>query len=246
LSHGTQFQSVSALHSALQRRYRARFTTVIEEKSMLCALSRHPALLAAAAIALLAGCAAGQRGAGMEATMAKPAAAAGGAAATAGAAAAGGAAATGGAAAARAAAMLAPTQGNGTRGTVTFEAMGDHVMVQARVSGLKPNSEHGFHVHEKGDCSAPDAMSAGGHFNPGGKAHGPQDSDRHAGDMPNLKADANGNAEQKFMLMGVTIGSGTADIIGRSVIVHIQPDDYKTQPTGNSGARIACGVISRL
>lgn len=140
---------------------------------------------------------------------------------------------------------LKPTAGNTASGTVHFHQHGDHVMVHARVSGLKPNQEHGFHIHEKGDCSAPDATSAGGHFNPGGKPHGPQDSERHAGDMPSLKADASGSAEARFRLAGVTIGSGAADIVGKGLIVHAQPDDYKTQPTGNAGARIACAVIAK-
>jgi superoxide dismutase, Cu-Zn family len=138
---------------------------------------------------------------------------------------------------------LAPTQGNTAAGTMTFESRGDELRVQVRVTGLKPNVEHGFHIHEKGDCSAPDATSAGGHFNPHGHPHGPQDAAHHAGDMPALKADANGVAEAKFTMKGVTIGSGAGDIVGKGVVVHAQPDDYKTQPTGNSGARIACGVV---
>jgi superoxide dismutase, Cu-Zn family len=143
----------------------------------------------------------------------------------------------------KAVATLEPTKGNTAAGTVTFEQHGDHVMVKARVSGLKPNQEHGFHAHEKGDCSSGDGMSTGGHFNPTGKPHGPQDADHHAGDLPGLKADANGKAEATFHLKGVTVGSGAADLVGKGLIVHAAPDDYKTQPTGNSGARIACGVI---
>lgn len=140
-------------------------------------------------------------------------------------------------------AQLEPTRGNTTAGTVTFRQHGDHVMVTAKVTGLKPNREHGFHVHEKGDCSSGDGMSTGGHFNPTGKPHGPQSTDHHAGDLPALKADASGNANASFHLSGVTIGSGAADLVGRGLIVHADPDDYKTQPTGSSGARIACGVI---
>jgi Cu-Zn family superoxide dismutase len=139
---------------------------------------------------------------------------------------------------------LDPTKGNTTAGTVTFTQHGKHVMVHARVSGLKPFGEHGFHVHEKGDCSSGDGMSTGGHFNPNGKPHGPQNTDHHAGDMPSLKADASGSAEARFHLEGVTLGDGgQADLAGKGVIVHIGPDDYRTQPTGNSGARMACGVI---
>jgi superoxide dismutase, Cu-Zn family len=140
-------------------------------------------------------------------------------------------------------ATLEPTRGNQAAGTVSFEQQGPNVMVVARVTGLKPNQEHGFHVHDKGDCSSPDGTSAGGHFNPAGKPHGPQHADHHAGDMPALKADANGVADVRFVLSGVSVGSGPADVVGRGIIVHADADDYKTQPTGNSGARIACGVI---
>ncbi|PXW98001.1 Cu-Zn family superoxide dismutase [Sphaerotilus hippei] len=140
-------------------------------------------------------------------------------------------------------ARLAPTQGQSAAGEVMFHQHGDHVMVHARLTGLKPGAEHGFHVHEKGDCSAPDGSSAGGHHNPAAKAHGPQDADHHAGDLPNLKADPNGVVDQKFMVHGVAL-SGADSLVGRGLIVHAGPDDYRTQPTGNSGARIACGVIT--
>jgi Cu-Zn family superoxide dismutase len=142
-------------------------------------------------------------------------------------------------------ATLSPTQGRTASGTVTFTSVDGGVTVHARVTGLKPNAEHGFHVHEKGDCSSADATSAGGHFNPASAPHGPQDAPHHAGDMPALKADAGGVAEARFRLSGVSIGSGAADIVGRGVIVHADPDDYRTQPTGNAGARIACGVIAK-
>lgn len=142
-------------------------------------------------------------------------------------------------------AKLEATRGNATTGTVTFQQQGANVIVQAKVEGLKPGQEHGFHIHEKGDCSSGDGMSTGGHFNPAGKPHGPQDADHHAGDMPSLKGDAQGRADVKFQLTGVTIGSGAADIVGKGLIVHAMPDDYRTQPTGNAGARIACAVIAR-
>jgi Cu-Zn family superoxide dismutase len=143
-----------------------------------------------------------------------------------------------------AAASLTPTQGNNVRGLVMFHEMGEHLMVHVKVNGLAPNSEHGFHLHDKGDCASADGTSAGGHFNPGKTAHGPQDGEHHAGDLPGLKANAEGVVDQKFMLMGVTIKPGATSIDGRSVIIHASADDYKTQPTGNSGARIACGVIA--
>jgi Cu-Zn family superoxide dismutase len=144
-----------------------------------------------------------------------------------------------------AAATLAPTAGNTVAGTVTFSQNGDKVTVSAKLTGLTPGG-HGFHIHEKGDCSAPDGTSAGGHFNPTNKPHGSPDApDHHAGDMPMLQADASGNATLTADLAGLTIGSGATDIVGKSVIVHKDADDYKTQPTGNSGARVACGVINK-
>jgi superoxide dismutase, Cu-Zn family len=140
-------------------------------------------------------------------------------------------------------APLAPTAGSAVTGSVSFKQEGDRVRVMARVSGLKPNSEHGFHVHEKGDCSAPDGMSAGGHFNPSMHPHGPQTMPHHGGDMPSLQADASGNASAIFTIEGVTLGTEPNSVIGKAVIVHAMPDDYVTQPTGNAGARLACGVI---
>ncbi|AKJ29547.1 superoxide dismutase family protein [Caldimonas brevitalea] len=146
----------------------------------------------------------------------------------------------------KAVARLQPTAGNTTSGSITFEQQGHHVLVVAKVSGLKPNQEHGFHVHEKGDCSSPDATSAGGHFNPNAAPHGDATSGpHHAGDMPNLKADANGVAEARFELHGVTVvGSGATDLLGRGVIVHANRDDYVSQPVGNAGARLACAVVT--
>jgi len=142
-------------------------------------------------------------------------------------------------------AVLEPTKGNTAGGKVTFVQKGDKVYVVAQVSGLSPGG-HGFHIHEKGDCSADDGMSAGGHFNPTGRPHGnPSDPDHHAGDMPMLVADGSGNASLTAEVSAITVGGGAGDVIGRSVIVHKDPDDYKTQPTGNSGARVACGVIRK-
>jgi len=144
----------------------------------------------------------------------------------------------------KASASLDSKSGSSVKGNVAFVQHGHHVMVTANFSGLKPNSEHGFHVHEKGDCSAPDATSAGGHFNPDGKTHGAPGGDaNHAGDMPNIKTDANGNATYSASLHGFTVTAGANGVVGRSVVVHRDPDDYKSQPAGNSGPRIACGVI---
>jgi Cu-Zn family superoxide dismutase len=142
-------------------------------------------------------------------------------------------------------AQLGSTRGNAVAGTISFETQGSAVRVSGRVTGLKPDQEHGFHIHEKGDCSSGDGMSAGGHFNPLGKPHGPPGAERHAGDLPSLKADASGVATIDLRVDGITIGSGATDIVGRGLIVHAQPDDYKTQPTGNAGARLACAVIQR-
>jgi Cu-Zn family superoxide dismutase len=147
----------------------------------------------------------------------------------------------------KATANLQPTKGSTVRGTVTFEQRGDKkVRVVANVSGLQPNGEFGFHIHEAGDCSSGDGMSAKGHFNPFGKPHGHHaQGERHAGDMPSLKADASGAAKATFDLDIITVSSGPASVVGRGLIVHVQPDDYKTQPTGNAGARSACAVIQR-
>jgi Cu-Zn family superoxide dismutase len=140
-------------------------------------------------------------------------------------------------------ATLKPTAGNTVAGTVTFTQKGDKVLVEANVSGLTAG-RHGFHVHEKGDCSAADGSSAGGHFNPTGKPHGdPAAAEHHAGDMPMLQADAGGNAMLSAELGVIKLGSGSTDIVGKSVVIHKDPDDFKTQPAGNSGARVACGVI---
>jgi len=146
----------------------------------------------------------------------------------------------------KASAELAPTTGNNARGTVTFVQQGDQVALTAKVSGLAPGA-HGFHIHEKGDCSSGDGMSAGGHFNPTAKPHGDPAAgpDHHTGDMPMLQADASGNASVNVVLSGMAVGSGGGDITDKAVIIHKDPDDYKTQPTGNSGARVACGVIRR-
>jgi len=139
-------------------------------------------------------------------------------------------------------AELSPTKDNTVHGEVKFIQKDGYVLITAHVEGLTPG-KHGFHIHEAGDCSAPDGSSAKGHFNPTHKDHGgPDAQDRHEGDLGNLNADANGVANYKRKDKVVQL-SGDNTIIGRSVIVHGGKDDYKTQPTGNSGARVACGVI---
>jgi Cu-Zn family superoxide dismutase len=139
---------------------------------------------------------------------------------------------------------LNPTKGNKTIGEATFEQDGGKVKVTIFVQGLKPDQEHGLHIHEKGDCSSGDGMSAGGHFNPHGKPHGnPNSSNRHAGDLPSLKANKQGRANVQVEVDMISVTAGRDSIVGRAVIVHADPDDFKTQPTGNAGARLACGVI---
>ncbi len=141
--------------------------------------------------------------------------------------------------------QLWASSGSQASGVVTFTPRGDAVLVVARVSGLTPG-EHGFHVHEVGDCSAPDASSAKGHFNPGGVMHGYyQHAEHHAGDLPNLVANASGVANYRAEVRGLQLDTGPNGILGRSVIVHANADDYRSQPAGNSGMRVACGVIER-
>jgi Cu-Zn family superoxide dismutase len=115
-------------------------------------------------------------------------------------------------------------------GTLSLDQSGDRLIVEGAVTVLAPG-EHGFHVHESGDCSAPDATSAKGHFNPAGKPHGHHaGAERHAGDLPNLVADTNGNARQRSELTLVSLGQDANGIVGRSVVIHADPDDYKSQP----------------
>ena len=145
-----------------------------------------------------------------------------------------------------ASAQLAPTKGNAVAGTVTFTKQGSAVRVAGEIRGLAPNKEHGFHIHDKGDCSSGDGLSAGGHFNPLGKAHGAHDSiEHHAGDLVSLKADASGVARFSYTSASISVGEGVTDVIGRGLIVHRDADDFKTQPTGNSGPRMACAVIAK-
>ena len=133
---------------------------------------------------------------------------------------------------------------SGVKGTVRFTPEGDGLKVVAEVEGLKPNSTHGFHIHEYGDCSAPDGSSAGSHYNPEGHQHaGPDADQRHAGDLGNLKSDASGKAKLELTMKGISVNGEKNPIIGLAVIVHEKQDDLKSQPTGDAGGRIACGVI---
>lgn len=142
-------------------------------------------------------------------------------------------------------AKLAPTRGNHVEGDVSFLQKGELLLVSAKISGLAPGL-HGFHIHEKGDCSAPDASSAGAHFNPTRGGHGgPEGTERHAGDLGNLIADSAGTAVFRAEVSGITLGTKEdTSIIGRAVVIHASVDDLISQPSGNSGARVACGLIS--
>jgi Cu-Zn family superoxide dismutase len=147
--------------------------------------------------------------------------------------------------AADASVQLAPTQGQSASGTLSLAPEGDSVRLTGSLQGLKPNSEFGFHIHETGDCSAPDASSAGGHFNPTNAQHGnPQGETHHAGDMLNAKSDAQGSARVDAVASGVSLDGGQPNgVLGKAIVLHEKADDYTSQPAGNSGARIACGVI---
>jgi Cu-Zn family superoxide dismutase len=140
-------------------------------------------------------------------------------------------------------AVIRPASGSQVHGEARFTQTGSRVRVDAEIAGLSPGA-HGFHIHEKGDCSAADGMSAGGHFNPQSKKHGAPDSaDHHAGDLGNLTADEYGKATIAMTFDGISVGKGTDGIVGRGVIVHANADDLKTDPTGNAGGRIGCGVV---
>ncbi len=141
-------------------------------------------------------------------------------------------------------AVLVPTAGHTISGTVAFTPIAGGLHVHAHVEGLAPNSSHGFHIHQFGDLRSPDGMSAGGHYNPAGHAHGaPTAAEHHAGDLGNLTANATGVADLDLDLPGITVNDGPQQIAGRAVVVHIKDDDLTSQPVGNAGARIAVGVI---
>jgi Cu-Zn family superoxide dismutase len=140
---------------------------------------------------------------------------------------------------------LMPSQGGQVAGALNLVASEGAVTLTGLVTALKPESEHGIHIHEKGDCSSPDFKSAGEHFNPTQQQHGnPANPPHHLGDIPNIKANAEGKADVNARVEGVTLGdAGANDIVGKAVVVHEKVDDYTSQPAGNSGDRISCGVI---
>lgn len=140
-------------------------------------------------------------------------------------------------------ATLAPISGSTAQGTVELVQLADgRVRVSANLSGV-PEGVHGFHIHEKGDCGD-NGNAAGGHFNPTGAGHGaPTTESHHAGDFGNVTADANGQVRTEFTTSSISVEAGASSAVGRAVILHANPDDLVTQPTGNAGGRIACGVI---
>lgn len=140
-------------------------------------------------------------------------------------------------------ATLAPTSSSSAAGTVTLTQRGDGaVAVEVRLTGV-PAGTHGFHIHEKGDCGD-NGNAAGGHYNPTGTPHGSPDADpHHAGDFGNVVADAAGNVHARFTTRSITVAEGPNTAVGHAIILHANPDDLTTQPTGNAGARIACGVV---
>jgi len=141
-------------------------------------------------------------------------------------------------------AVVQPASGSKVTGWVRFTQTADGVLVTADINGLKPNARHAFHVHEFGDITTADAKSAGGHYNPEGHQHaGPDAAMRHAGDLGNIDADANGHGRYERSIAGVTIAGDRNPVVGRSVIIHAGEDDLTSQPAGNAGDRIGCGVI---
>ncbi len=140
-------------------------------------------------------------------------------------------------------AVMQPTEGNKAGGTVVFTQTKDGVKVEANITGLSPDSEHAIHVHQFGDVRLGNGKGAGGHYNPEGHDHGlPATDKRHAGDLGNLKADANGAANYTITAKNISVAGLKNPVVGRGVIIHAKVDDGG-QPTGNAGARISQGVI---
>jgi Cu-Zn family superoxide dismutase len=147
-------------------------------------------------------------------------------------------------AAASASTELQGREGSGISGRITFTASTDGVTYTAEVSGLSGAGSHGFHIHETGDCSAADFTSAGGHFNPTGAIHGgPNDSEHHAGDLGNIESGADGAGTLSGSSAMLSVDDGANSVVGRAVILHEGQDDLTSQPTGDAGGRLACGVI---
>ena len=141
-------------------------------------------------------------------------------------------------------ATIESKSGSTVTGSATFtELTTGGVRVHVHIEHATPGT-HGLHIHEKGDCSDPEAKSAGGHFNPGGMPHaGPMDMKRHAGDLGNIEIKADGTGDLDITSDLITVKPGPNSVVGRSVVFHEKTDDFKTQPTGNAGGRLGCGVI---
>ena len=141
-------------------------------------------------------------------------------------------------------ATINPTSGNEVTGTAVFTQSGDTVMLSIEIQNASPG-EHGVHIHENGDCSAPDATSAGGHWNPTNVAHGKWgEGEFHLGDIGNIEVAEDGTGSIELTTDLWEIGTGSIfDVVGKGIIVHADADDFTSQPSGNAGARIGCGVI---
>jgi Cu-Zn family superoxide dismutase len=140
--------------------------------------------------------------------------------------------------------ILRPASGSLVSGKLSALPIPGGVRITGEIGGLKRGGTHAIHIHEKGDCSAADATSAGGHFNPEQQPHGRVGSGpHHGGDMDNIVADGSGVAQVDVQARGVSLGGGATNIGGRAIVVHAMPDDYISQPAGNAGARVACGII---
>lgn len=133
--------------------------------------------------------------------------------------------------------------GPSASGEVTFHEEDGELHVVATVSGLEAG-EHGIHVHENGICEG-DFTSAGGHFNPAGTDHAcPPTNPRHAGDLGNILVGADGTGRLEVTVDNATLGAGADSIVGKAMILHAHTDDCKTQPTGDAGGRLACGIVT--
>ena len=138
---------------------------------------------------------------------------------------------------------LEPKSGSNLTGSATLTQVGDTVRFELHVNGA-PDGQHAVHIHENGDCSAEDGTSAGGHWNPTGENHGQWGSPpHHLGDIGNMTVEG-GHGTISLEAAPWTIGDGSStDVVGKAIIVHAEPDDFTSQPTGAAGGRIGCGVI---
>lgn len=141
-------------------------------------------------------------------------------------------------------AAMTDSEGNSV-GTVALEQATQGTLLHARLTGLEPGTL-AIHVHETGKCDAPDFKSAGGHYNPTDKAHGFFAEDGyHAGDLTNIHIPESGILEVEFFSERLKLDDGLFDEDGAALVIHADADDYRTDPAGDAGARIACGVIER-